>query len=366
MVEAAPLPEGTLRVAPDDARAFVVRVLRAVDVPSNHADLVADVLVTADLRGIRSHGVARVSYFLVRLSRGTINTDPSMVYSSNSPTTGVLDADNAIGIVAANRGMTEALAMAKQYGSGFVAIGQSSHFGYAGYWAQRAMRHGCIGISMSSGGRRAAPTFAAESILGTNPISVTMPGSRGGTDFYLDMATTAVAVGKIETALREGRPVPPGWTASAAPMPELDANGVLDYAAPLLPLGGEGDATGGHKGYGLSLMAELLCGALPGSPLADRLAGADGHLPPAMGHFMGAIKVAGFRSPEAVAAEMEATFSLIRSSAKAPGHDRIYIHGEPEAIAEESHRKIGIPITPPVLANLQKWADQLDVEPIAP
>lgn len=340
------------------------RLLEAVDVPPDHAALVADVLATADLRGIRSHGVARVSYFLVRLTRGTINTHPDLRYTSNSPTTGVLDADNAIGIVAADHGMAEALRMADQFGSGFVAIGNSSHFGFAGYWAHKAMEQGCIGISLSSGGRRAAPTFGAESILGTNPISVTMPGAADGTDFYLDMATTAVAVGKIETALREGRPVPPGWTASAAPTPELDANGVLDYAAPLLPLGGEGTGTGGHKGYGLSLLAELLCGALPGSPLADRLAGADGHQPPAMGHFMGAIKVAGFRPLAAVGAEMEDTFALIRDSAKTPGHDRIFIHGEPEAIAEAANRAEGIPITAPVLANLRRWADQLGVEPI--
>ncbi len=365
MVEAAP-PAGTIRVSPADAKALVRRLLEAVDVPLADADLVADVLASADLRGIRSHGVARVSYFLVRLTRGTINTRPTFSYTSNSPTTGVLDADNAIGIVAANRAMDEALTMASGYGSGFVAVGNSSHFGFAGYWAQKAMQQGCLGISVSSGGRRAAPTYGVESILGTNPISITMPGAGDGTDFYLDMATTAVAVGKIETALREDRPVPPGWTASAAPTPQLDSNGVLDYSAPLLPLGGEGVETGGHKGYGLSLLAELLCGALPGSPLADRLAGADGHQPPAMGHFMGAIKLAGFRPPQDIAAEMEATFMLIRDSAKAPGHDRIFIPGEPEAMAEATNRAEGIPITPPVLANLKRWADQLGVEPITP
>jgi len=178
------------------------------------------------------------------------------------------------------------------------------------------------------------------------------------------MATTAVAVGKIETALREDRAIPDGWTDADAPPPLLDVDGVLDYAAPLLPLGGAGDQTGGHKGYGLSLMVELLCGALSGTGLQERLDGASGHAPPAMGHFMGAIKVSGFRPPAKVGADMDATFNLIRAANKTPGHNRIFIHGEPEAIAEEENRKLGVPVTLPVFANLATWAKRLGVDPL--
>lgn len=362
MVESAALPHGTVRVEPEHAHRFAMQLLEAADLSSEHARLVADVLVRADLRGIRSHGVARLSYFLVRLGRGTINVRPSMIFETGSATTGLLNADNAIGIVAADRGMSEALAMAEKFGSGFVAISRSSHFGYAGYWSERAMQHGCIGISLSNSGRRATPTFASESLLGTNPLSVTIPGNK--TDFFLDMATTAVAVGKIETALREDRAIPHGWTDANASSPRLDEHGVLDYAAPLLPLGGAGDEAGGHKGYGLSLMVELLCGALSGTGLQERLDGASGHAPPAMGHFMGAIKVSGFRPPPEVGADMDATFDLIRGANKTPGHDRIFIPGEPEAIAEKGYEAHGVPVTPPVLANLATWAEKLGVDPL--
>lgn len=355
MVESASLPVGTVRMPPDQVRVFVADAFAATGVPSSDASLVADVLVSADLRGIRSHGVARMSYFLVRLNRGVISVEPEMVYTRGSATTGILDAGDAIGIVAANRAMDEAMAMAAEHGSGFVAVSRSSHFGYAGYWSARAMERGFIGISLSNSGRRVAPTFGVDSILGTNPIGVGIPGAE--TDFFLDMATSAVAVGKIETALREGRGLPAGWVSSEAGTPAMDADDVLTYDAPLLPLGGEGTDNGGHKGYGLSLMVELLCGALPGSPLSDRIAGAAGEAPPAMGHFMGAIRLDGFRPPEEIGADMDATFDLIRNSAKAPGQDRIYIQGEPETIATGENQRDGIPITPPVMAQLRRWND---------
>ncbi len=338
---------------------FVAAAFKAAGVPEADADLVADVLTSADLRGIRSHGVARMSFFLVRLEKGTINRQPELSFNQGSDTTGLLHGDNAIGIVAAARAMDEAMAMAGRFGSGFVAVRDSSHFGYAGYWARRAMAAGLMGISMSNSGRRVAPTFSDESILGTNPLSLTIAGGPDESDFFLDMATSAVAVGKVETALREGRDIPRGWVAEAGARPILDENGVLSYDAPLLPLGGEGDEIGGHKGYGLSLMVELLCGALPGGSLADRIAGASGDAHSAMGHFMGAIKIDGFRPRAEVQADMADTFALIRKSGRAPGHDRIFIPGEPEAIAEAENRDLGIPITPALMDQLTRWNSRL-------
>ena len=359
MVESLSLPEGTVRMPVATVQDFVASAFQAVGVPEADADLVAEVLASADLRGIRSHGVARMSFFLVRLQKGTIKTRPDLRFNRGSDTTGLLQADNAIGIVAAARAMAEAMAMAGRFGSGFVAVSDSSHFGYAGYWARRAMSEGFIGISMSNSGRRVAPTFSDESVLGTNPLAVTIAGGPGESDFFLDMATSAVAVGKVETALREGREIPRGWVADAGARPILDDDGVLSYDAPLLPLGGEGDETGGHKGFGLSLMVELLCGAVPGGRLADRIAGASGDFASAMGHFMGAIKIAGFRPLDQVQADMAETFDLIRKSGLAPGHDRIFVHGEPEAIAEAQNRDLGIPITPALMDQLTRWNSRL-------
>ncbi|MGH8872662.1 MAG: Ldh family oxidoreductase [Acidimicrobiia bacterium] len=362
-VERDQVPAGSVRVQPGVAQRFVADLFRAVELSRDDADLVAEVLVGADLRGIRSHGLARIPYFLTRIQGGLIKARPELSFSAGTSTTGLLDADDGIGIVAAERAMSEAMGMAARHGCGFVVVKDSSHFGYAGFWAERAMRAGYIGISMSNGAGRVAPTFGTDSILGTNPLAVAIPGGPGGTDFHLDIATSTVAVGKVETALREGRTPPPGWVGSSRP-PSLDENGVLSTDTPLLPLGGEGTETGGHKGYGLALMVELLCGALGGSSLEARIAGAAGASAAAMGHLMGAIRVDGFRPREEVQSGMEATFELIRRSARAPGQDRIYIHGEPEAEAEAIHRGEGIPVSGPVMGQLARWADRLDVEPI--
>ena len=361
MVESGPLPEGTVRFPSEVIEEFVYTIFRSQNVPENDAHLVAKVLVSADLRGIRSHGAARLSFFMVRLENGVLNGKPDMKFYQGSDTTGLLDADDAIGIVASNRAMDEALAMAEKHGSGFVTVRNSSHFGYAGYWAKKAMEAGFIGISMTNGGRRTAPTFGAEAIFGTNPMSVAIPGGPGGTDFHLDMATAVTAVGKIETALREGREVPKSWVLSSMGTPTLNDKSILNYDVPLAPLGGEGDENGGHKGYGLQLMVDILCGVLSGAGLESRLAGAAGKAKSATGHFMGAIKTSGFRDLSAIFGDMTKLFETIRGAKKAPGHDRIYIHGEPEAIAEEENRRIGIPITPAVLEQMQRLNEELEL-----
>lgn len=356
MVESSTLPEGTIRAPPQLVRDFTAAAFTSAGVAEADALLIADVLVRADLRGVRSHGVARLGYFLNRLENGVLNTSPSMTFTRRTSTTGTLDADDAVGIVAARKAMERAIGMAGDHGSGFVTVTNSSHFGYAGYWAEMAMRQGLIGIAMSNSGRRATPTFAREALLGTNPLSVAIPGGADGTDFHLDMATSAVAVGKVETALRERRPVPDGWVAGE---PVLDEHGILSFDAPLLPLGGDGDVTGGHKGYGLGLMVELLCGALAGSPLSARLAGAGGAAAAAMGHFMGAIEVSGFRDEGEVAADMQTTFDVLRAATKAPGRDRVYIHGEPETEAAEENERLGVPITPALRDEMRRWNDRL-------
>lgn len=359
MVETGPLPQGTVRFPPGVVQSFIFASFKAVGVSEAEARLVSEVLLSADLRGIRSHGLARINYFLVRLERGLINKSPRMKLISNSDTTAVLDADNAIGIIASNRAMEEAMARAERHGSGFVAVCNSSHFGYAGFWAKKAMERGYIGISMSNGGARTTPTFGLEPLFGTNPMSVAIPGGPGGTPFYLDMATAVVAVGKIETALREGRPVPRGWVPRAYGAPRLDERSILMHDVPLLPLGGEDTEMGGHKGYGLSLMVELLCSILSGSDLDARIAGAAGEGTPSTGHFMGAIKVSGFRDTGLVFGQMQKTFARIRGSKKAEGRDRIFIHGEPEAIAEEENGRLGVPVTPAIMEQMKKLNERL-------
>jgi LDH2 family malate/lactate/ureidoglycolate dehydrogenase len=361
VVEPQQLPEGTVRVPPDQAGRFVEAVFAATGVPAADAALAARVLIAADLRGIRSHGLARLQYFAHRLESGVINTEPEMRLERLTDTTGRLDADNGLGIVAADRAMAAAIEMAARHGSGFMTVNRSNHFGFAGYWAEVAMQQGLIGISMANSGRRVTPTYGSESLLGTNPMAIAIPGGADGTDFYLDMGTSTVSVGKIETALREGRPVPAGWVSEAGEVPVLDERGTLTFGAPLLPLGGEGKVAGGHKGYGLSLLVELLCGALAGSSLDARIATADGSGPGAMGHFFGALRVEGFRAPEQVHADMARTFDLLRNATKVPGEDRVFIHGEPEALAAVENSQLGLPVPPRLMQQLEELGQRYEV-----
>lgn len=340
---------------------FATAVFVALGVPESDAALVADVLVSADLRGIRSHGVARLPYFASRLGTGVINPTPDMTLVQHTATTCAIDADNGLGAIASDIAVERTIAMALSHGAGFATVAHSNHFGYAGYWAERTAKQGLIGIAMANSGRRVTPTFGVESLLGTNPLAVAMPGAAGGTDFLLDMATSTVAVGKIETALREDRPVTAGWVSASGAEPSLDERGTLTYAAPLLPLGGEGDATGGHKGYGLSLMVELLCGAVAGTPLEARLSGAGGADRAEMGQFFGAIRIDGFRKLDEVQSDMESTFTTLRNAEKAPGRDRIYIHGEPESLARAENVHLGIPITPALMHQMLRLNTRLDL-----
>jgi len=361
MVESTPLPEGTVRFPHEVIHQFMYSAFQAMGIPDKHAALVADVLNSADLRGIRSHGAGRLEFFMLRLENNVINKNPNMVFTAGSDTTGVLDADGGLGIVASDCAMNEAMARANKHGCSFVSVKNSSHFGYCGYWSMKAMNNGYIGFSMTNGGRRGTATYGVDPLFGTNPFSVGIPGGPDEHDFHLDMATSIVAVGKIETALREGREVPKDWVPSNYGSPKLNERSILTHDVPVLPLGGEGMASGGHKGYGLSLMVELLCSILSGGTLEDRIAGAGGEARPNTGHFFGAIKIDGYRDKSGVFHQMAETFDIIRRSKKEPGQNQIFIHGEPEAIAEEENRRIGIPITPAVLEQIQSINERLQL-----
>jgi L-2-hydroxycarboxylate dehydrogenase (NAD+) len=342
MVEAAAMPDGTVRLRPAFVSDFIAAAFVGAGIAKDHAAIYADVLVAADLLGIRSHGVARLPKFLALIEDGTINRHPKMTFTAATDTTGIFDADNGPGPAAASRAMDEALAMAGRHGTGFVAVTNSNHFGFPGYYARKAMEKGCIGLCMSNGEQCVAPTFAIEPYLGTNPMSIAIPAGPGRAPFYLDMATAAVARGKIETTLREGRPIPKGWVPESFGPLRLDEKGVLRYDVPLLPLGGEGTEGGGHKGYALSMMVELFCSILTG--LRN----------PVPGHFMGAIRIDSFRDPALVYEHMAELFDRIRNLKKAPGHDRIYIPGEIEAQIEEENRRLGIPVSPAVQSQMKR------------
>jgi LDH2 family malate/lactate/ureidoglycolate dehydrogenase len=349
MIEPRSLPEGSVRFPAAHIHEFICSVIHKAGLLQSHAEKIADVLISADLRGIRSHGVARLPKFLSLIENGAIKKNPQMAFHAGSHTTGRFDADNGSGIVASDQAMDKALSMADEHGTGFVAVSNTSHFGYPGYYVHKAMEKGFIGICMSNGERIVTPTFATEPFMGSNPLSVGIPGNCNAHDFYLDMATAAVARGKIETFLKEGKPLHAGWVPESYGPPCLDDKGILMFDVPLLPLGGESPETGSHKGYALSLMVELLCSIL------------SGQVNPSTGHFLGAIKMAAFRDPPHIHRHMQQIFNEIRQLKKAPGRERIYIPGEMEAIAESENRLLGIPLTPAVMKQIHRLNRDMDL-----
>jgi LDH2 family malate/lactate/ureidoglycolate dehydrogenase len=265
--------------------------------------------------------------------------------------------------------MEKAIHRARDLGAGFVTVRNSNHFGIAGYYAMMALEHDCIGISMTNAAVLVVPTFGRDAMLGTNPISVAAPGGEER-PFVLDMATSTVSRGKLEVYDRQGKPLPLGWATNEHGVATTDARRVLDNllaraGGGLLPLGGEGELLRGYKGYGLTLLVDILCGVLPGAGYATTIYPKDEEgnpLPADVGHFFGAIRVDAFRPLDEFKATMDDIIRRLKGSATAEGAERIYVHGEKEFEEEERRRQEGVPLHPKTVAMMQQIAQELGVE----
>jgi LDH2 family malate/lactate/ureidoglycolate dehydrogenase len=340
-------------------RQFCEQVFLELDVPAEDARITADVLVTADLHGIDSHGVARLRRYVDGLWDGIMRARPDVAVLAETPTTVLIDAGAGLGQPASYRAMQHAIQKAKQYGSGFACVRNSNHFGIAGYYAMMALDQGCIGIAMTNAGPRVLPTFAREAMLGTNPLAVAAPAS-AESPFVLDMATSTVAVGKLEIYDRLGKCLPPGWAIDEGGAAIANARHARDHTGQpggggLLPLGGSGETLGGYKGYGLALLVEILSGVLSGAAYADLLCakGPDGQpVSPNLGHFFGALLVDAFRPLAEFAVTMDDLQGRLRATPKAAGQDRIYIPGEKEYEQLALRSREGIPLESQVVEDL--------------
>jgi LDH2 family malate/lactate/ureidoglycolate dehydrogenase len=347
---------------------FCVQVLQRRDVPEEDAQITADVLVTADLRGTSSHGVARLRRYVNGLRDGVMIARPETAVVTETPTTVVIDARGGLGQPASYRAMEQAVGKATEFGTGFATVRNSNHFGIAAYYAMMALEHDCIGISMTNSAVLVVPTFGRDAMLGTNPISVAAPAGEEW-PFVLDMATSTVPRGKLEVYRRLEKSIPLGWATDSTGMPSGDTGRVLDNmkertGGGLLPLGGAGELLGGHKGYGLALLVDVLCGVLPGAAYADLTYPRDEEgrsLPSAIGHFFGAWRVDAFRPVEDFKAAMDDLQQRIKSARKAEGQDRIYIHGEKEYEEAEKNRHEGIRLNPKVAADLRAIGEELGI-----
>lgn len=358
-----------LRVQAQPLKDFCVRAFQKMGIPVEDARITADVLVTADLRGIDSHGVARLRRYVNGLRDGMMIARPDVQVITETPVTVLIDAGAGLGQPVSYRAMQRAIQKAQEYGAGFVTVRNSNHYGIAGYYAMMALKHDCIGISMTNAAVLVVPTFGRDAMLGTNPIAVAAPAGQER-PFVLDMATSTVPRGKLEVYSRLEKPLPLGWATDETGTPTDDAGRVLENlkkraGGGLLPLGGAGELLRGYKGYGLALWVDVFCAVLSGAAYADLVypKTPDGKpLPSNIGHFFGSWRVDGFRPVEEFKAAMDDLQRRLKNAPKAEGAERIYIHGEKEFEEAERRQREGIPLNPKVAADLRAIAQELGVE----
>ncbi len=343
-------------------RAFIERALVAVGVREEDAREVAHVLVAADLRGVESHGIARLETFYVRrIEAGVVNARPEYTVLHDGPTQFALDAGNGLGHPAGIAAMRRAIAKARENGLAFATVRNSNHYGIAAYYAMMALDDGLMGLSMTNSTHLAVPTFGRKKTTGTNPIAVAIPAGEHP-PFVLDMATTGVTFGRLEVSERKGKPLKRGWAVDAAGRETLDA-AVAKTSGALLPLGGYGTENGGHKGYGLGALVDILCGVLAGGAfgLAADVpeTGMHGGI---VGHFFGAFRLDALRDGAELARDVDRELRAFEASAPAPGAERVVTAGTPEREFTERYRREGVPIDPKVWETIDAMAQRLGID----
>ncbi|MBV8245216.1 MAG: Ldh family oxidoreductase [Candidatus Eremiobacteraeota bacterium] len=338
---------------------FVREVLEKVGVERSAAEIVGDVLVAADERGVESHGVARLeSYYVSRIRSGKLNPKPNYHVARETETTVVYDADNGLGHPVGKLAMEAVIEKARKHGSAFGAVRNSNHFGIAGYYAMLALPHDMIGMASTNSVRYGAPTYGKEVMLGTNPLAFAIPANKEPA-FVLDFATTTVPRGKLEVYKRKEKRLAEGWAIDEAGNPTTDPDAALRGA--LLPLGGFGVEHGGHKGYGLGLLVDILCGVLSGGAFGTGIPTMKEAKEGAISHWFGAFRIDGFRDPAAFKSDMDRELRAFKDSPRAPGQNRIYVAGEIEHELTLAHRKNGVPVHYKVWDGLQKLAADLQI-----
>jgi len=348
--------------------AFMVDVFTGLGTPPEEARICADVLIASDLRGIESHGVGRLKYYYERIRAGVHRTRTEIEVVKETETTALLDGHHGMGKVIAYRSMRLAMDKAKQYGLGAVTVRNSTHFGIAGYYPLMAAEEGMMGLAVTNARPSIAPTFGTEPMLGTNPIAFAAPSDLDY-PFWFDAATSISQRGKIEMADRAEKAVPEGWVIDEEGQPLTDPGQILGALgkaeAGLLPLGGAGELLGGHKGYDLATIVEILSASLSGGASMKDLLGfaPDGSRRPYMiGHFFLAIDIEHFLPLEVSKLITGGIMRALQDSRKAPGQDRIYVAGEKEWELQQIVREQGVPVNGNLRKELEIMRDELGIE----
>src|SRR6476661_1709534 len=335
---------------------FTKTILQKIGCSETDAGIAAKVLLSADLRGVDSHGVARLSGYVRLWEIKRINATPLIKILHETPSTAVVDGDSGLGLVVAPWGMNVAIEKAKQVGTGWVSVQNSNHFGIAGYHAMMALEHDMIGIALTNASPLVAPTFSLERLLGTNPICVAVPAGKEA-PFVADMATTTAANGKLEILQRKRGLAPLGWIQDQEGKPSTDPH-ELKAGGALLPLGGDREH-GSHKGYALGAIVDIFSALLSGANYGPWVPPFPAYVPmpeempgKGIGHFLGAMRIDAFRPAADFKKHMDHWITRFRASKVAPGCDRVLIPGDPEREMQEERLRDGIPVVGPVADDL--------------
>ncbi len=338
---------------------FTSAVLQQVGVPTTDASLVADTLVEADLRGVHSHGVMRLPVYVKRIQAGLVRAAASVTVTRDGPAFAQMDAHDSLGQVASVQGIDLAIRKARAGGVGVVGVARSTHFGAAAYYTMRAAAQNMIGVAITNTLPLMPAVGGAARTVGNNPISYAIPAGRHR-PVVLDIATSVVAAGKIQRARGRGDRIPLDWGVDRKGAPTDQPEAVLDGGM-LLPVGG-------HKGFGLAMIFDLLCGPLTGSGWSPGIAGLtlpEHARPQNVGQVFMALDVAQLRPFETFADEVDRYIDVVHASPRAPGADRIYVPGEIEFETADARRRNGIPLDTNVVDDLAHLAEAFSLEPVS-
>lgn len=344
---------------------FTEAVFLKMGCSPSHAKMATDALLAADLRGIDSHGVARLSGYVRLWEAGRINASPSIRIVHETPSTAVLDGDSGLGLVVAQEAMYIAIKKARDVGTGWVSVQNSNHFGIAGYYAMMALQHDMIGMAMTNASPLVAPTFSSDKMLGTNPIAVAAPAGEQPA-FVADLATTTAANGKLEILQRKNLDTPSGWVQDKEGLASTDAH-ILKKGGALLPLGSDREH-GSHKGYALGAIVDVFSALLSGANYAPWVPPFPAYVPmpsrqpgKGIGHFLGALRIDAFRPANEFKRSMDDWIGGFRGAASIEGQQKVIVPGDPEREAQQHRMQQGIPLESSVVKDLQQVADQFSL-----
>jgi len=351
---------------PEYLEQFTRKVFEKMGCSPEDAKMATDVFIAAELRGYSSHGMIRIKDYYQLWKANRINIKPNVRIVHESPSTAVVDGDGAIGMIAATKSMQVAIEKAKTAGTGWVSTKGSNHYGFAGYYSMMALKHDMIGISLTIANPLVAPTGSVEPMLGTNPISVSVPAGKYP-PFVSDFSTTPIARGKLAIAAKKGEKIPFGWVQDADGMPSDDPD-IITRGGSMVTLGGS-IQHGSHKGYALSAIVDILSAVLSGANFGPFCPPSLAYLPlkeekvgEGTGHFFGAMRIDGFQKPEVFKSQMDLWIETFRNAKPAKGCERVLIPGDIEREKEVFIRREGINVIEPVQKEVKEIADELGID----